>query len=647
MKSTLLTTLAFAATILAAPLAQQEQVAPHEQGGAEHIVIIDKSSPIPPRVADILERLALNESNPDVHHVFDNSAFKGFAANMKHHCLDLLANMTDVSIVEATTTVQSTLSHRRRQQATYGSRPHSPWGLQRISTTNDLSRGDPKQMDYTYNYANADLGTGADIYIIDTGLYTAHNDFDDRAQMLWSFDSETSDPDGHGTHVAATAGGHLLGVASNANLFGVRALDTEGGGWSSNVVAAINRVIQAHDDRQADPSIATAGSVMSLSLAASAPVAAIDAAIAAAVEAGIHTCVAAGNANEDACSSSPASAGGQNGGAITVGSVGMDDVRSDFSNYGACVDVYAPGEDIISAWPGDPNFINSLSGTSMATPHVTGIVAYAIASNSTLAQSPSLVKEWVRMNGERLGSEKSGGRSTSEVGEMVVASNGVHAIGTAAVGTASHVDTTSADEGPNAPASKLATPENSHHDAFAPNMHASSLLHSSGVLGKLRRAVTSVLTPTPKPKRNEPSAFPASLLDFFASAVKNNNNNNNNDQNNTTANSDDPTSKHSNPRRAYVDNYYQSGETANAMVMEHGFIGKISNGEAKAAAGRKLKSRGLETSRQSGLKWGFRRGGGVVRDRRRWVLSDDGTEVARGGGSYVMDEGFIAKEARD
>lgn len=212
--------------------------------------------------------------------------------------------------------------------------------------------------------------------------------------MLWTFDNDPADLDGHGTHVSGTAAGDILGIASNANVFGVKALDAQGGGWSSNVVAGIDQVIANHDNRRRNTDFL--GSVMSMSLSSGSPVQAITAAINAAIQAGVHTCVAAGNDGEDACETSPASSGGTQGPAITVGSVGMAGMRSTFSNYGRCVDVYAPGEDIISSWIGSPNMINSLTGTSMATPHVTGIVAYAM-SNKTLADSPSLMKQWIRM----------------------------------------------------------------------------------------------------------------------------------------------------------------------------------------------------------------------------------------------------------
>ena len=374
-------------TVTAAP------VQTHQLGGAEHIVIIDNNYPTPPLVEEVLERLALNDKHPDVRHVYNNSAFRGFAASMQSHCLDKLAKMSDVSIVEEAVAVPGA-SLASRSAISYDTRANAPWGLQRISTASTVG-GNVDALDFTYSYANNKLGYGADIYMVDTGIYTANNIFGGRAKMLWSFDGSMTDNDGHGTHTAGTAGGDIIGVASNANIYGVKALDKDGGGWSSNVVAAIDRVIQYHDSRKASGH-EFLGSVMSMSLAASGTVTAITSAIQGAIRAGVHTVVAAGNDGDDACNASPASSGGTHGPAITVGAIDMDAKMASFSNYGECVDIYAPGINIISAWIGGPNVINALSGTSMATPHVTGIVAYAMA-NATLASDPQLMKEWVRM----------------------------------------------------------------------------------------------------------------------------------------------------------------------------------------------------------------------------------------------------------
>ncbi|KAK3670555.1 hypothetical protein LTR78_009523 [Recurvomyces mirabilis] len=450
MKSRIVLTSIFCASrILAAPIQA------HQSGGVEHIVIIDMSHPQPPLVHEVLERLALTTTHPDIRHIYNNSAFQGFAASMKSHCLDLLANMSDVSLVEKATSISRaapipiSVGPRQQPSLTYQTRPNAPWGLQQISTSTSVGgNSNAKAMDYTYSFANGNLGQGADIYIVDTGILTQHSVFGGRAKMLWSFDGNMTDSDGHGTHVAGTAGGAVLGVASNANIFGIKALDADGGGWSSNVIAGIDTVIQTHDARRrqtpepnnsnsSSSSSSFVGSVMSMSLASSSPVIAINTAITAAVVAGIHVVVAAGNDATDACTSSPASAGGTQGPAIAVGSIGITAQRSTFSNYGTCVDIYAPGENVISAWPPPQvggsqserqavNFVNALSGTSMATPHVTGIVAYAMG-NATLAGDPGLMKEWVRMMGVQVRGGTGSGSGSGSSGGVVVANNGVRA----------------------------------------------------------------------------------------------------------------------------------------------------------------------------------------------------------------------------
>lgn len=156
-------------------------------------------------------------------------------------------------------------------------------------------------------------------------------------------------------HKAGTAAGDILGVASNARLYGIKALNSNGGGLSSSVVAGIDYIVQRHDARAAEGRDFT-GSVISMSLASSSPVQAINMAVSAAIANGIHVCVAAGNSGDDACKSSPASAGGAAGKAITVGAVDIDDRRASFSNSGDCVDIYGPGVCQTSASSPYPKF---------------------------------------------------------------------------------------------------------------------------------------------------------------------------------------------------------------------------------------------------------------------------------------------------
>jgi len=420
--SCLLLSLFFRASVGAAP------TQPTAAGGAEHIVIINSTHPTPLHVPDVLSYLDLHTHHPDVRYIFNNSAFQGFAATIHPHHLARLANLSTIlALVEPAVHIHKSSpipapGHhpaKRQVSLTYETRSNAPWGLQRISTAATVPLpildDDETVLAYTYSFNAPSLGRGADIYIVDTGIYTQNIAFSPpgRAQMVWSYDGNFTDLDGHGTHVSGIAAGQVLGVASDARLFGVKVLDSEGGGSSTNVVAGVDYVIQAHDAAKRNSSGAFLGSVMSMSLDSGSPVQALNLAVAAAVQAGVHTVVAAGNSAEEACSSSPASAGGDGGPAITVGAIGLDSARASFSNFGACVDVYAPGINVTSAWIGNPYMIKVLDGTSMATPHVTGIVAYALAQDAALAADPAKMKEFVR---------GSAGNSTAG---LRVASNGV------------------------------------------------------------------------------------------------------------------------------------------------------------------------------------------------------------------------------
>jgi hypothetical protein len=160
-KTTFTLAISLAATFAAAA------TEPHESGGLEHIVIFNNDQPIPAEIDEVLTRLELTADHPDVRHVFKNSAFRGFAASMKSHCLDLLANMTDVSIVERTASVQSAYAipkQRRAAGTTIDTRGHAPWGLNRISTA-AFAAGDAREMEYTKDRCVA-AGLGDDDFCL-------------------------------------------------------------------------------------------------------------------------------------------------------------------------------------------------------------------------------------------------------------------------------------------------------------------------------------------------------------------------------------------------------------------------------------------------------------------------------------------------
>ncbi|MFJ9038054.1 S8 family serine peptidase [Streptomyces sp. NPDC102406] len=235
------------------------------------------------------------------------------------------------------------------------------WGLDRIDQT--ATAGDGK-----YTYPDS-AGEGATAYVIDTGVRVSHKDFGGRASSGFDAvdnDDSADDGNGHGTHVAGTIAGTAHGVAKKAKIVAVRVLDDEGSGTTEQVVAGIDWVTAHHQG----PSVAN----MSLGGGVDE---ALDAAVRKSIASGVTYAVAAGNESADAATSSPARVPE----AITVASSTKGDEQSSFSNYGSLVDIYAPGSDITSDWNTGDTATNTISGTSMATPHVVGAAAVYLAGH--------------------------------------------------------------------------------------------------------------------------------------------------------------------------------------------------------------------------------------------------------------------------
>ena len=374
----------------------------------EHVVLLGPDHQAPHHIHTVLAELQLTPDHDDVLHVYNNSAFKGFALYADRQRCSSLANMSSVAVLEKNAKVHKSVL----------TRSPAPWGLERISlgTAGSSQIG----LNSSYSYNNVTLGKGVDIYMIDTGLYTENVDFGGRATMAWP-NSSIVGTDGHGTHTAGTAGSDTYGGASAANLIGVQALP-DGTGSVALMVATINFVIHSHNVKKSNGSLV--GSVMSMSLSMPDGVIsdALDTAVNAAVGQGIHTVMAAGNHHADACKVSPSAVGGVNGSAISVGSIGYANAVSWFSNTGPCVDVYAPGEQVLSTWINATDATHYLDGTSMSTPHVTGIVATQIAANASLAQNPAAMKAWLKSNALR---GLVGGKVIASGQELLLANNGV------------------------------------------------------------------------------------------------------------------------------------------------------------------------------------------------------------------------------
>lgn len=284
-------------------------------------------------------------------------ALRGFSVEMSEKEAKELANDVRVKYIEEDGIVYANATQTG-----------ATWGLDRID-----QRGGP--LNSTYNYDGT--GSGVNAYIIDTGIRRTHNDFGGRAFI--GFDAFTdgqnsNDCNGHGTHVAGTVGGTTYGVAKDVRLHAVRVLNCSGSGTNSGVIAGVDWVTANH----VTPAVAN----MSLGGGAST---ALDTAVNNSIAAGVSYAVAAGNSNVNACNSSPARAPN----AITVGSTTNADARSSFSNFGTCLDIFAPGSSITSAWYTSNTATNTISGTSMASPHVAGVVALYLEVNPTA--SPSAV----------------------------------------------------------------------------------------------------------------------------------------------------------------------------------------------------------------------------------------------------------------
>jgi subtilisin family serine protease len=244
------------------------------------------------------------------------------------------------------------------------------WGLDRID-----QRDLPLNGTYTYT----PTGTGVRAYIIDTGIRATHTQFAGRVISGFTAINDglgTNDGNGHGTHVAGTVGGSTYGVAKNVTLVAVRVLDSSGNGTNSGVIAGVDFVTSNHTAGQ--PAVAN----MSLGGGASS---ALDTAVNNSISDGVTYAVAAGNESQNACNVSPARVAN----AITVGSTTTSDARSSFSNFGTCVDIFAPGSSITSSWRTSDTATNTISGTSMASPHVAGVAALFLETNPTA--SPATV----------------------------------------------------------------------------------------------------------------------------------------------------------------------------------------------------------------------------------------------------------------
>lgn len=272
-------------------------------------------------------------------------------------------------------TIVHTMEFREEKSCDGETEKMAPWGLARVSHRNTLSFGTFNK----YLYAE-DGGEGVDAYVIDTGTNTDHVDFEGRAHWGKTIPNGDADVDGngHGTHCSGTIAGKKYGVAKKANVYAVKVLRSNGSGTMADVIGGVDWAATSHSEQVSAAKQGKRkgfkGSVANMSLGGG-KTKMLDDAVNAAVDAGIHFAVAAGNDNADACNYSPAAAAN----ALTVGASAIDDSRAYFSNYGKCTDIFAPGLSIQSTWIGSKTAVNTISGTSMASPHICGLLAYYLS----------------------------------------------------------------------------------------------------------------------------------------------------------------------------------------------------------------------------------------------------------------------------
>jgi len=319
-------------------------------------------------------------------HIFDG-ALKGVAGKFTDETLDRIRAMPQVEYVERDQVVYAI--HEPVDESHAETQRGAPWGLARISHRNKLGFSNFNQ--YVYDPKG---GEGVDVYVIDTGINVGHDEFEDRAHWGHTVPAdEDQDGNGHGTHCAGTIASRKYGVAKKANVYAVKVLGSNGSGSMADVVAGVTwaskaaqaKAIEAIKEFRATGKTSHKGSVANMSLGGGKSPA-LDRAVNAAVKNGMHFAVAAGNDNKDACNYSPAAAEL----AVTVGASTLGDERAYFSNHGKCVDIFAPGLNILSTWIGGKTATNTISGTSMASPHTAGLLAYLLSLEGTATFHPKL-----------------------------------------------------------------------------------------------------------------------------------------------------------------------------------------------------------------------------------------------------------------
>ncbi|KAJ9051899.1 proteinase B [Entomophthora muscae] len=322
-----------------------------------------------------------DESANNVKHIYTIEGASGYSGKFQDDVIDMIRYSDDVEFVE-----QDSIVHTNNLEK------GAPWGLARVSHKKSFSFG-------TFNKYLYDERGGSNVtaYVIDTGINWQHEDFQGRASWGATIPDHDEDEDGngHGSHCAGTVAGFKYGVSKKTRVVAVKVLRSSGSGTMSDVVKGVEWATKAARSEAAEAQRSGRkhlGSVANMSLGGGFS-RALNMAVNAAVDSGIHFAVAAGNDDADACDYSPASAEK----AVTVGATTINDERAWFSNWGKCVDVLAPGKDITSIWRGSKKATNTISGTSMASPHVAGVLAYLLSLEEAPISPAALKKKLIAL----------------------------------------------------------------------------------------------------------------------------------------------------------------------------------------------------------------------------------------------------------
>lgn len=353
----LLISIATASLFLSIPTQHVASAAQDESEGT-YILVLRSSNDIDVAEAEVVKSGGRTEKR-------FTHAINALSVRVKHSEVARLRNNPKVLFVELDQPVYALDTQN----------PSPSWGLDRL---------DQRTLPLNSTFTATDKGVGVDAYIVDTGILSTHTDFAGRMSTGYSAISDgngTNDCNGHGTHVAGTTAGATYGIAKSATLIPVRVLDCTGSGTFSGVIAGLDWIVSHH--------VAGKPAVANMSLGGGAS-SSVDLAVQNVISDGVVMAVAAGNDGLNACNYSPARAVN----AITVGSTTSTDARSTFSNTGSCVDIFAPGSGITSAWIGSTTATNTISGTSMATPHVAGVAAVLFGRypTSTPAQIATMLR---------------------------------------------------------------------------------------------------------------------------------------------------------------------------------------------------------------------------------------------------------------